>query len=304
LPDQRTIVCRLNEVADVFARSGMRPPVLVIVGDVAALGPRYDWFTRRPLFGQRVLVTRPYELHNLRGDKLRPLLAEFGAEVVLQPVIEIEGVRNKRLFDELVTRLQEFSMVVFASANGADHFLRQIAMRGDARLLGGIKLAAIGPGTALEMLRYSLRADFIPNVNRAEALADALAPHVAGRRVLLVRGSRGREVLAERLVAAGAGVEQVVAYQSTDVAKPDPEVAAALAAGTIDWITVTSSSIARSLVRLFGEDLRRAKLVSISPITSDTLRENGFEPAAQATDYTMAGVVDSIAKYERERGQR
>ena len=137
-------------------------------------------------------------------------------------------------------------------------------------------------------------ADLVPEQFRAEALAEALAHEAPGRRFLLARASRGREVLAEQLTAAGATVEQIVVYTSTDVEEPDPAVAALLRAGRIDWITVTSSAIARSLVRLFGEDLRRAKLASISPITSGVLRELGHQPAAEAAEYTIAGLVAAI----------
>ena len=155
-------------------------------------------------------------------------------------------------------------------------------------------MAAIGPGTADELARYGLRADLVPGQYRAEALAEALAHEAPGRRFLLARASRGREVLAEQLSAAGATVEQIVVYSSTDVQEPDPAVAALLRAGRIDWITVTSSAIARSLVGLFGEDLRRAKLASISPITSGALRELGHQPAAEAAEYTVAGLVTAI----------
>jgi len=140
-----------------------------------------------------------------------------------------------------------------------------------------------------------LRADVVPDDYRAESLAKALAGGAAGKRFLLVRASRGREVLAEELSRAGGIVEQVVAYESVDVEAADPQIAAKMAAGQIDWTTVTSSAIARSLARLFGESLQRTKLVSISPITSAMLRELGYEPAAEAKEYTMAGVVAAIA---------
>jgi uroporphyrinogen III methyltransferase/synthase len=110
----------------------------------------------------------------------------------------------------------------------------------------------------------------------------------------LARASRGREVLAERLRAAGGTVDQIVVYSSTDVKQPGEEVAAAMSAGRIDWVTVTSSAIARSLVALFGEQLRQSKLASISPITSETLRRLGHEPAAEATEYTTKGLVEAI----------
>jgi uroporphyrinogen III methyltransferase/synthase len=100
--------------------------------------------------------------------------------------------------------------------------------------------------------------------------------------------------LAEELIAAGAQVEQIVVYSSTDVEKPSPEIAAQLSAGRIDWITVTSSAIARSLAAIFGPNLARAKLASISPVTSQTLRELGYSPTAEATDFTTAGLVAAI----------
>lgn len=111
---------------------------------------------------------------------------------------------------------------------------------------------------------------------------------------MLARASRGREVLAETLTAAGGLVDQVVVYQNTDVEQPDPHIVQAISAGKVDWVTVTSSTIARSLVRLFGESLRGVKLASISPVTSATLRDLGYEPAAEATEYTMGGLIDAM----------
>jgi uroporphyrinogen III methyltransferase/synthase len=157
-----------------------------------------------------------------------------------------------------------------------------------------VRLAAIGPGTAAELERRGLRTDLLPDEFRAEALAKALAESAAGKRFLLARASRGREVLAEQLRAAGGEVEQVVVYESRDVAEPDPEVVAALSAGQIDWTLVTSSSIARSLVRMFGDELGGAKLASISPVTSQTLRELGWPPEAEACVYTLEGLIDAI----------
>jgi len=103
--------------------------------------------------------------------------------------------------------------------------------------------------------------------------------------------------LAERLTAAGALVDQVVVYTSADLQRPDADIAALLAAGRIDWITVTSSAIARSLARMFGDGLRRAKLASISPITSGVLRELGHRPAAEAAEYTFAGLATAISEF-------
>ncbi len=290
-PDQQTLRCRLGEVPELIAREHLRPPVLAIVGQVAALERNWPLPQRPPLAGVRVLVTRAAE----QAGELARLLEQHGAEVWFQPVIRIEPPEDWAPVDRALDRLADYHWLVFSSTNGVQWFFRRLWQRGyDLRRLGGAKLAAIGPATARALEERGLRVDCHPEQYRAERLAEALAPEAAGKRFLLLRASRGREVLAERLRQAGAVVDQVVVYRSTDVTEPRPEVERLLQQGGVHWITVTSSAIARSLVRMFGPRLRSARLVSISPVTSDTLRELGYPPAAEATEYTMAGVVEAL----------
>lgn len=298
-PDQLTLPTTLGQVAHEIAARHLRPPVLVVVGDVAATQPAVSWFTRRPLFGRRVLVTRPVE----QSEALRDRLEELGAQVLVQPAIEIVPPADWAAVDAALARLHQYDWLVFSSANGVRFLLDRLCSKRDLRQTGAVRLAAIGPGTADALAGYRLRADLVPAEYRAESLAEALAPQARGRRFLLARASRGREVLAEQLRAAGGQVDQVVVYQSHDVAAADPDVAAALAKGGIDWVTVTSSAIARSLVKLFGAELRRARLASISPVTSATLSELGHEPAVEAARYTVGGLVESILKGEESAAE-
>jgi uroporphyrinogen III methyltransferase/synthase len=294
-PDQRTIRCTLGSLAATIAEQRIRPPAVIVVGEVVSLAPETSWFTRRPLFGCRVLVTRPRD----QALELVEPLEELGAEVLVQPVIQIFPPNDWSRVDAALNDLDRFDWLVFSSSNGVRYFLERLCeKKGDLRGLGRIRLAAIGPGTAEELARHRLKADLVPDEYRAEALADALAGEAAGRRILLARASRGREVLAERLSAAGAIVEQVVVYRSVDVETAEPPVAELLGSKRVQWVTVSSSTIARSLVRLFGEGLRQTKLASISPVTSATLRELGYEPAAEARHYTMAGLVEAILDAE------
>jgi uroporphyrinogen III methyltransferase/synthase len=92
----------------------------------------------------------------------------------------------------------------------------------------------------------------------------------------------------------GRRSQQAVVYESRDVTAPDPEIAEALSDGRVDWVTVTSSAIARSLVAMFGTELARVRLAAISPLTAGVLQDAGFEVAAIADPYTSAGVVDAI----------
>ena len=106
------------------------------------------------------------------------------------------------------------------------------------------------------------------------------------------------------MIAAGAAVEQIVAYSTTEVDPGGCGSCGRTGRRAIDWVTVTSSAIARSLAALFGDALRQSKLASISPITSGVLRELGYQPAAEATEYTMSGLVEAIVAAEGEGGRR
>ena len=245
-----------------------------------------------PLSGRVVLVTRPGE----QAQELREMLAALGAEVLEQPGITVSDPPDWSPVDDALNRIAGYDWVVFSSSNGVKRLLDRLVLRGGSPgQLATVRLAAIGPGTAAELVRYGLAAHVVPEEYRAEALAEALAPQAAGKRFLLARASRGRQVLPEQLTVAGGIVEQVVVYSTNDVETADPHIAAALAAGRVDWVTVTSSAIARAIVGLFGEPLRTARLASISPVTSQTLRELGHPPAAEAAEYTMAGLVAAIA---------
>lgn len=295
LDGQETIITTLGEVPAVLAPGKMRPPAVVIVGDVVRVQADANCLTTRQLFGRTVLVTRPER----QAAAMIGALSELGAAAMIQPAITIGPPGDWKPVDDAIARLADYDWLVFSSANGVQYFLdRILATGGDLRRLANCRLAAIGPATAEALAEYHLRADLQPEEYRAEALAEELAGEAAGKRFLLLRASRGREVLAEALAAAGGLVEQVVVYLSTDVTEADADVVKALESGRIDWVTVTSSAIARSLVRLFGEQLRQARLAAISPLTADVLTEAGYPPTVVASRYTTAGLIEAIVGAE------
>ncbi len=294
-PEQQVWTCRLDEVAEVITREKIRPPAICIVGRVIASERLADWFVNRPLYGKTVLVTRPRE----QMDELGSALADLGARVLYQPAITIGPPADWRPVDEAVARLEKFEWIVFSSRNGVVTFLDRLIEQGrDLRSLAGNRLAVIGSGSARALAEYHLTADLQPEEYRAEALAEALAPHVQGKHCLLVRASRGREILAESLTTAGGVVEQIVAYESCDVSHADPEIAATMERGGIDWTTVTSSAIARSLAHLFGDALRQTQLAAISPLTAGALAAHGFSATAVAAEFTCDGLVRAIRAAE------
>jgi uroporphyrinogen III methyltransferase/synthase len=292
LPEQQVWQCTLADVADRIAAEKIRPPALIVVGGVAATRD-YCWFSEQPLFGQTVLVTRPVH----QAAAMEHALAQLGARVLLQPAVSIEPPSTWTQVDEAINLVHEFDWVVFSSANGVDGFIgRLYQLEWDLRVLGRAKLAAIGPATAMALRERGLVADVTPDTYRADDLAEVLAGEAKGKRFLLIRASRGREVLAESLTAAGAIVSQVVVYESRDVTEPEVEIVAELRSGQIDWVTVTSSAIATSVVKMFGKSLRESKLAAISPLTAQTLANLGYSAQVVAETYTGDGLVREICR--------
>ncbi len=293
LPEQQTVQTTLGELAQVLTTQKIRPPAMIIVGNAVTAQTANSWFTSRPLFGQTVLVTRP-------AGQATPLVQQLnalGATTRLQPAIEIQPVADWSKVDEAIENLDSYDWLVFSSANGVQYFVdRLLSSHDDLRRLMACRFATMGPATSAALAHYRLQTDLQPQEYRAEALAEQLAAGAQGKRILLLRASRGREVLAETLTTAGAEVEQVVVYESRDTVKPQAEIVDALAAGQIDWVTVTSSAIARSLVQMFGDALKQTKLAAISPLTASVLKEAGYPATIVATEYTTEGLLQEILR--------
>jgi uroporphyrinogen III methyltransferase/synthase len=269
---------------------------LLIIGDVVSLRSQVAWLEEQPLFGQRVLVTRPAG----QETELVRRLEELGAEVFVQPAVQITEPADWRPVDQALARLSEYQWLVFTSVNGVHSLVRRLRqLRRDLRALGPLRLAAIGPATAAALRGYHLEPDVVPESFRSEELARTLQPLVAGQRVLLARADRGRDILRESLSAV-ASVEQLAVYSQKDVAEADPEIRRLLAEGHIDYVLITSSNIARSLSRMLDAPGRealtgnRVQVISISPVTSEAVRELGWPVAAEATVYTTEGVIDAL----------
>jgi uroporphyrinogen III methyltransferase/synthase len=271
---------------------------MIIVGQCVAQRETIGWFEKKPLFGKRILIARPLAQ---AADIISQVL-ELGAEPIVAPTIEIRPPADWSQVDRTLGRLDEFDWIVFTSVNGVNFLLGRLwETGGDLRRLAGARIAAIGEGTAQELQRFHLRADLVPKSFRSEALAEALRTYVDGKRVLWARASRGRDVLSTELNAAGADLEELVVYRNLDARSLDAEVLRQIEAGEIDWVCLSSPSMARSLHRLLTPAARAqlgktARIASISPVTSAAARELSLPVAAEAELYTWDGLLDAVAK--------
>jgi uroporphyrinogen III methyltransferase/synthase len=297
-PRQRTLVTTLAELPDAATAEGFTAPSLVLIGPVVSLRERINWFERRPLFGKRVLVTRP---RHQAGGMIRQL-EELGAVPVALPTVEIREPPDWTPVDTALGQLARYQWLVFTSTNGVRFFFQRLLKTGrDLRALGSIHLAAIGPSTDDALRTYHLKADLIPPQYRSESLAAALRERVVGQRVLLARANRGRDLLREEL-SKSAEVDQIAVYSQIDALVSGAEPLKQLRRGEIDYVTMTSSNIARSLILALDEETcgrirdGNIQLVSISPVTSQTVRDLGLPVAAEAKEYTSKGLIDALVR--------
>lgn len=288
---QQTVRCTLGTVAQVVGEKGLRPPSLFVVGPVVDRAPALSWFQERPLFGTTVLVAGSKRT----AAKLGRRLSAKGAEVLSQPTLRVVDPEDWAAADAALDRINDYDWLVFTSANGVEGLVQRLFHQGkDARALGRVKLAALGSGTAERLSHYHLRAEASPAKVDLPTLASTLVTEAPGGAFLLAHAQGDRPALAEDLEDHGAAVDQIAVYATVEMEEPNQDVSDALRAGEIDWVTVTSSPTARSLVRLYGDSLRSAKIVSISPLTSSTLRELGYEPSHEAVPHTVDGLVETL----------
>ena len=233
----------------------------------------------------------------------------MGAEVLLAPTVQVRPLADTALLDAAIERLTDYDWLVFTSVNGVRFFIRRLEEQGrDLRVLGHLKLAAIGPATAEALSRFHLRADLVPDVYRSESLAEALGHRARGRRILLARADRGRTILKDQLERL-ADVHQVAVYQNADAENLQAGVVERIVDGTVDWVTLTSSAITTRLHDLLPEAGRKRlgrdiRLASISPVTSETAHRLGWSVAAEAAEHTWQGLVDQlVSQVARERGE-
>lgn len=282
LADQRSVTATLATIADVGREAGIRAPAIAVFGAVASLEAELGWNRRPPLTGTRIAVTRARAQASGLAGQLRAL----GATVVETPAIRIVPL------DGPAPEVDRYDLVCLTSPNGVRLLFERLGAAGrDARAFAGVRVAAIGPGTARALAERGITADVVPERFVAEGLIEALRD-VPVHRALIARAAEARDVLPDALRERGAEVDVVALYETVAERLSDDEVSAVAAA---DYVTFTSSSTVRFFMDAAGAQLTPAtRLVSIGPVTSETLREHGLEPHVEAERHDIDGLVEAL----------
>jgi len=256
----------------------------------------------RPLAGKTIVITRASH----QAAEFSRLLTDLGAQVIEFPTIEIVPPDSWEPLDEAIDNLHRYDWVIFTSANGVRSFVSRLKGSGKKiQHLKGIRFCAIGPGTAKEMAAEKIEAHLVPGEYRAEAIIESLKEEgLRGKRVLLARAKKARDILPRELGDLGATVDVVPVYQTVQPKVETSEFLSLLEKGRIDAITFTSSSTVSNFFEMFSakrtELLRRLENVTIAvigPITRKRAVELGLPVHVSPAKYTIPALTDAMAEH-------
>jgi len=304
-PQQTVLVTSLAELPAEAARRGMKAPAVLVVGTVAALRGSLSWFENKPIFGKRILITRSRE----QSGKTAQAIAEQGGDPVVFPTIRIQPPADYRELDRAISSIVTYDWVIFTSVNGVEKFFeRFFQVREDIRDMAGPRIGAIGPVTAAALRKLGLKVELLAKEYVAEGVLEVLSrQEVQGKRFLIPRAEKAREILPEGIAGLGGQVDVVTVYRT---GLPENEDVAAvrtlLERKELDAVTFTSSSTVNHFVEMIGKDavpalLEGITVASIGPVTSKTIRDMGLAVTVEAEEYTIEGLIAALARHFQSR---
>ncbi|MEW6304060.1 MAG: uroporphyrinogen-III C-methyltransferase [Verrucomicrobiota bacterium] len=302
---QQTIEGTLATIADVVEKEQFKAPAVTIIGDVVKLRGKLNWFEKRSLFGQRIVVTRTRD----QASQLSRQLLERGAEVLEVPTIKIELPTERKILAEAITGLNSYDWIIFTSPNGVTSFFDMFFKAfDDLRDIGGVHIAAVGPATAAKLKELHLKVDVMPGEYVATAIAKALGEFesIENLRILLMRAEVANPDLPKLLEEKGAIVDDVACYKTVPETEDFNGAAAKLLEGGADWITFTSSSTVENFHARFGlpkllSQFPSMKLASIGPETTKAITGLGLKPDVEAKPHNIDGLVSVLEKAGKRR---
>lgn len=298
-PRHKSVTGTLKNIVQKVKEADIRPPAIIVVGEVVRLKEEINWFEKQPLLGRRIVITRTRS----QASALVNSLEALGAECIELPTIDIKPPDDMEALDTAIRRSASYEWIVFSSTNAVECFCSRMFEIGlDARHLGRCGIAAVGTSTAEALMKYHLKPDLIPEDFRAEGLLKAFQKmETAIHRVLIPRAEKARELLPEGLRRLGAHVDVVAAYKTVPAMITGEQIEE-LEERPVDIVTFTSSSTVKNFCTVVSEGVREkifesAKIASIGPITSKTCRDLGLRVAIEPARSTINDLVNAIKKY-------
>ena len=301
--NQETIIGTIKDIAEKAKQANFKAPAITVVGGVVSLRDKLRWFDKKPLFGKKIIVTRSRE----QASDFSVLLEKYGAEPIEFPTIETVPPKDWKEIDRAIKNLPKYDWAIFTSINGVKYFIERLKKQGkDIRELKGIKICAIGPATAKAIEDLGIKVDLLPKEYRAESIITGLGKtKIKGRRFLLPRALKAREVLPEEIKRLGGKVDVVTAYRTVQPKEKTDEIRKMLREKRVDVVTFTSSSTVENFVNMFKRNevpgiLNGTRVACIGPITKDTATKLGIKTDIMPEKYTIPALTEAIGEYYKK----
>lgn len=308
--EQVTIQGTIGSIAGKVREKDIKPPAVMVVGDVVKLRDRLKWFENKTMFGHTVLVTREHA-----GGFGR--LEDLGAEVIEFPTIEIVPVEDYSVIDQCIGQIETYDWLVLTSANGVKYlFGRIMVLEKDIRDLKGIKICAVGEKTAEMIAQYGIRVEMIPEKFSAEGLVESFAHYYSGRKkgmkgikILLPRAEKAREVFPEKIREKGAVIDVPPLYRAVKPESYGKRIGRFLKKGKITIVTFTSAATFNNFCEIMGDAamdyLRHVAIAVIGPVTKKAIEGKGLRVDIMPEKSTVDAMVGEIIQWaETGRGKR
>jgi uroporphyrinogen III methyltransferase/synthase len=317
-PDQRTIVGTLKDIGGIIKEKDIKPPAVMVVGDVVRLRESLKWYEKKPMFGHRILVTREH----LEG--FEPL-EELGAEIIEFPTIEVVPPESYDELDKSIDRIKIYDWLIFTSRNGVKYFFKRFFEKDrDIRDLKDIKICAIGKKTAETIRNYGIKVDLIPEEFNAEGLIEAFikmqnakcrmqnkkikskiqspkSKILKGTRFLLPRAEVAREIFPEKVREFGGKIDVPVAYRTIKPESRGKRLRRFLKEGRISIATFTSAATFNNFREIMGDDadelLEGVTIAVIGPVTAKAVENAGLHVDIMPKEATIEAMVEKIIKW-------
>ncbi|MEI8290555.1 MAG: uroporphyrinogen-III C-methyltransferase [Verrucomicrobiota bacterium] len=297
---QRSAAGTLATIARLAATANITPPALTIIGDVVNLRKKLNWFEQKPLFGQRIVVTRRKE----QAGGFAARLAELGADVLEVPTIKITEPSERMAIVDALLELNSYDWLIFTSANGVTAFFDLFFKRfQDLRDLGGARIAAVGPATAAKLRELHLQVDLMPEEYVGSKITAAFKKYqdIDNVKMCLFRAEVANRDLPDALQEEGAIVDDIAIYKTVAETDDRTGAAARLLAEGADWVTFTSSSTVEHFHARFDlpkllKQFPQLKTASIGPETSKTIVSLGLKPTVEAKTHTADALIATLLK--------
>jgi uroporphyrinogen III methyltransferase/synthase len=298
--DQTTLTGDLSSIPGIVRENEIKPPAVMVVGDVVKLRHTLKWYEDRPLFGQRILVTREHSLG------FEPL-AELGAEIIEFHTVRIIPPESWDELDRAIENIQSYDWLILTSGNGVKYFFRRLFEKGtDIRELKGIKICAIGSKTASMINKFGIQVDLVPEKFKAEGLIKSFEnlydeTGIKNVRFLLPRAEVAREVFPEKIRELGGEIDVPAAYRAAKPEMRGRRLKRFLKEGKITIATFTSAATFNNFMEMMGEDaealLQDVAISVIGPVTAKAIEKAGLKVHIMPEEATIEAMVHEIINW-------